>query len=301
MADEKRKDSLAETPPWKKAIASANAKFNEICAKEGTALVFQKEALFAMQMITSNDHLMTAAMNNPNSLMNAIINIASIGLSLNPAEKLAYLIPRDKRVCLDISYFGLMKLATDSEKIEWIKPVLVYANDIFKVNGVNSLPEHCYNPFDNYRGAIVGGYSVAKLVGEEDNYIVDFQPESYFIKCKNKALTKAVWDAWPEAQRLKCLIRAGYKFWPKAQRLNAAVHLLNEQDSDGIVSDPVLIGKPTVTKPESKKELEKLKSAAQTDIIPEGKEPVSVTREPGVYDEEDDEFLKGLNSGKSKV
>jgi recombination protein RecT len=37
--------------------------------------------------------------------------VAAIGITLNPASKLAYLVPRDGMVCLDISYMGLLHRA----------------------------------------------------------------------------------------------------------------------------------------------------------------------------------------------
>jgi len=220
----------AQPAPWQIAIADAEAKFTEIAVAEGNFLNYQKEALFAMQSVMKSSYLMEAANQNPQSLLNAVINVASIGLSLNPAEKLAYLVPRDKNACLDISYIGLIKLATDTGNIVWAKAELVYENDQFEMTGINSLPFHKYNPFSTGRGNIIGGYSVAKLAG--DDYIVDVQTEAYFAKVCSVAKTKNIWTAWPEAMRLKTLIKVGSKFWPKSKKLDTAIHYLN--DSEGL-------------------------------------------------------------------
>ena len=78
-----------------------------------------KEKQFAIQALSSNDYLAKVAEGNRTSLQNAIINIASIGISLNPALKHAYLVPRKGGVCLDISYMGLLHLAQSSGVILW--------------------------------------------------------------------------------------------------------------------------------------------------------------------------------------
>ena len=55
---------------------------------------WKKESQFAIQAMTTNDFLGKVALENPVSVQNAIINIAAIGISLNPALKHAYLVPR---------------------------------------------------------------------------------------------------------------------------------------------------------------------------------------------------------------
>src|ERR1700739_4461685 len=82
-----------------------------------TSIAFEREARFAMQIMEGNDFLADIAVSNKPSLRAAITNIAAIGISLNPANKQAYLVPRDKKVCLDISYMGLLDLATNAGSI----------------------------------------------------------------------------------------------------------------------------------------------------------------------------------------
>ena len=108
---------------------------------------WEKESQFAIQLFQANDFLAKTALNNPVSAQNAIVNIAAIGISLNPALKHAYLVPRKKSVCLDISYMGLMHLAMESGSILWGQAVIVHENDDFKLTGLGSLPHHDYSPF----------------------------------------------------------------------------------------------------------------------------------------------------------
>ena len=90
------------------------------------SLSFEVEAGFAIQQMEANDYLLSVAMGNRQSVINAVTNVAAIGISLNPARKQAYLVPRDKKVCLDISYIGLIDLATQSGSVVWVKAELVY-------------------------------------------------------------------------------------------------------------------------------------------------------------------------------
>lgn len=124
-------------------------------------VTWAKESQFAIQYFQKNDYLAKTALANPTSAQNAIINVAAIGITLNPASKLAYLVPRDGMVCLDISYMGLLHLAQSTGSIKWGQCKLVYSNDTYESNGLDSAPTHKYNAFGE-RGSIVGGYCTVK-------------------------------------------------------------------------------------------------------------------------------------------
>ncbi|EPX0550491.1 recombinase RecT, partial [Escherichia coli] len=89
-------------------------------------LTWAKESQFAIQQFQKNAFLADTAEANKASAQNAIINVAAIGITLNPASKLAYLVPRKKAVCLDISYMGLLHLAQVTGAIQWGQCKLVY-------------------------------------------------------------------------------------------------------------------------------------------------------------------------------
>ena len=61
-------------------------------------VTFAAESQFAVQALQGNKFLYDTAYKNSESLRNAIINVAAIGISLNPANKHAYLVPRDGKV-----------------------------------------------------------------------------------------------------------------------------------------------------------------------------------------------------------
>jgi len=104
------------------------------------ALSWQKECQFAEQALQKNDKLAKAAHAKPQTLRAAIINIAAIGISLNPALKHAYLVPRNGDVCLDISYQGLLHLAVKEGAIIWGQSKLVRGKDTYLNMGVDKQP-----------------------------------------------------------------------------------------------------------------------------------------------------------------
>lgn len=124
-----------------------------------------------MQIFANNDFLANVAVNNVVSVRSAVMNIAAIGISLNPAQKLAYLVPRDKKVCLDISYMGLMHIAQQSGAIKWCQSSIVRQNDNFQLTSIDTAPRHEYNAFatQEQRGEIVGAYTVVKT--EDGDYL----------------------------------------------------------------------------------------------------------------------------------
>ena len=209
--------------------------FNQLTASYDAMISFKKECHFAMQTLQQNEFLASTAMRNMDSLRNAILNIASVGLSLNPAEKAAYLVPRDGRVCLDISYMGLCDLATSSGALKLVIAELVREKDEFKYNGVGKEPTHVFEPFKP-RGEIVGVYCVAQT--PENNYLVSMMSldECHAIRNRSMAWSKKQSGPWKtdEGEMMKkTVIKRASKLWPKApkdKRLFEAVEILHQHE-----------------------------------------------------------------------
>lgn len=222
------------------------------------AISYEAEKGFAMQLLTNNSYLMSVAKANPTSLAQAITNVAAIGLSLNPAEKQAYLIPRNmkegkkwvSRIFLEPSYMGLCKLATDSGSVEWVQSRCVYSVDTVTDNGVGEKPTHTYSPFAKERGDFVGVYCVAKT--HTGDYLTNFMTvekvngimeRSEAVKAfrQNKG-SGGPWISDYEEQAKKTAVRQGYKMWPMTnQRIAQAIHLSNENEGfEPILSSPNL-------------------------------------------------------------
>lgn len=205
------------------------------------SMSFEVEAGFAVQQLEGNDYLLGIAMSNRQSVINAVTNVAAIGISLNPARKQAYLVPRDKKVCLDISYIGLVDLATQSGSIVWAKSELVYQNDSFQMGEPGSLPKHQFNPFAKDRGEVIGAYVVVKTPSGE--YLCDAMSIDDINAIRDRS---SAWKAWVKDKRScpwvtdpgemakKTVIKRASKLWPKNERLNQAIHHLNVELDEGI-------------------------------------------------------------------
>lgn len=216
-------------------INNAKEAFEQIAPAD---INFQKEAGFAMQLLEANSFLMSTASQSKDSLRNALTNVAAIGLSLNPATKLAYLVPRGKRVCLDISYIGLVKLATDSGSILWVQAQIVRKEDSFTMNGPGKEPTHSFNPFSADRGDIVGAYCVAKT--KDNEYLTEVmsidelldirdRTEAYKAYAAKKTQT-CPWISDMTEMMKKTVIKRGSKLWTKTNRFASAVRILDEHE-----------------------------------------------------------------------
>jgi len=229
--------------PWENAISNAKKRFNEI-NKIHNLVDYAKESVFAWQIVKNNDYLMKIANENPDSLRDAVINIASTGLTLNPAEKLAYIVPRKGMACLDISYIGLIKLATDTGSILWARAELVHENDEFTWHGAMEKPEFSSpKPFDT--GPVVGVYCVAKT--KEGDYLSGKMSlkEVYDIRDRSESYKAYVKENWKlcswvtdEGEMIKkTIIKRESKTWPKTEksdRFDDAIQYLNEHNEEGI-------------------------------------------------------------------
>lgn len=205
------------------------------------SLNFEAEAGFAIQQLEANDYILSVALNNRQSVINAVINIAAIGISLNPARRQAHLVPRDKKICLDISYIGLVDLATQSKSIVWAKSELVYEADSFQMGEPGTLPKHIFNPFSKERGSVLGAYVVVKTPGGE--YLCDAMSIDEINAIRDRS---SAWKAWIEKKKTcpwvtdpgemekKTVIKRASKMWPKNERLNMAIQHLNVDLDEGI-------------------------------------------------------------------
>jgi recombination protein RecT len=214
------------------AIAVANA-HNSFLKSNSANLDYQAEALFALQACQNNGYLADVANANPFSVSMAMANVAAIGLTLNPVMGLAFLVPRNKKVMLDISYRGLIKLAVDGGSIRWAKAELVYANDTFEYRGGAQEPIHVADVFSRERGEFRGVYCTAKTC--EGDYLVEAVSADEINKIRDKSAAyssdkSSPWKDWFDEMAKKSAIKRASKIWPKSnQRLQEAIELLNTE------------------------------------------------------------------------
>lgn len=209
------------------------------------SLKFEQEAGFALQALQNNDYLAKIAMSNRQSLVHSVTNTAAIGISLNPAKKQAYLVPREGKVCLDISYMGLMDLAMATGAILWGQAFIVRERDEFALNGLDKKPHHVFNPFAKDRGEIVGVYVVIKT--HHGDYLTHamsiddvhaIRDRSTAWKAYKKNGTSCPWVTDESEMAKKTCVKQAYKYWPKNGRLEQAIYHMNTDGGEGLDFEP---------------------------------------------------------------
>jgi len=206
-------------------------------AKSHTAISIDAENNYAIQLLYKNKMSIETASKNPVSVQNAILNLSSIGISLNPALKHAYLVPRDGAICLDISYMGLMHLAQEIGAIEWGQAKIVYANDTYESQGLNLQPIHTFNAFGD-RGDKVGVYCSVKL--PSGDYLTEEMSKEEIAEVRKTSKSQhsaySPWNTFEKEMWRKSVVKRASKYWPKsnsnstANRLDTAIHVINEHE-----------------------------------------------------------------------
>lgn len=225
-------------------VDAQREQFAKVVAIRG--IEFERERGFALQTYEANDYFRKVANGNPASFVNAVLNVAAIGISLNPASKLAYLVPRKNAIFLDISYMGLMHIAQECGAIQWGQAVIVRLKDTqdgnFQLRGLGERPVHNYNPFDKERGDIVGVYCVVKTA--EGDYLthpmaidavnaIRDRSEAWKAYQRDKSKT-CPWVTDYEEMVKKTCVKQAAKYWPRRERLDNAVHHMNTEGGEGI-------------------------------------------------------------------
>lgn len=216
------------------------AKDQFLAVQADKSMNFDAEAGYAVQALLANEYALKVAMGNKDALIRSIKNISAIGISLNPAKKQAYLVPRNNIICLDISYMGLMDLATATGSILWVQADVVREKDAFELNGLGKEPSHKHNPFAKDRGEIVGAYVTAKT--KDGDYLTDCMSmdEINAIKMRSQAVKSGKttpWNTDPVEMYKKTVVKRAYKYWPRNERLESAIHYLNNEGGEGLVID----------------------------------------------------------------
>ncbi len=213
-------------------VMSVRDSFNAV--SNDTKINFEAEAGFAIQAL-STEYAMNIALKNRQSVIDAVTNVSAIGISLNPAKKQAYLVPRGGKICLDISYMGLIDLAVATGSVKWAQAAIVYSNDTFTLRGYDQSPLHDFTPFGE-RGAIQGVYVVVKTPDGE--YLTHTMPisEVYAIRDRSESFKKksGPWISDESEMIKKTCVKQAYKYWPKAERLQKAIHFLNTEGGEGL-------------------------------------------------------------------
>lgn len=213
----------------------------------------KKEISFALQSINKSSKLKECT---PESKIAAVINIANIGLTLNPVAKEACLVPRWNNALkmnecsLEPMYPGLVKLLTDAGSVKSISAQIVYENDRISINkGDNQNPvTHIPELNSAKKGQIIGVYAIATLI--DGSRQVEWMDKLATDEIKERSETYSAYRSgkiktctWvtdePEMMR-KTVIKRIYKYLPRTERMQAIDNAVSIDNTDYAASNDQL-------------------------------------------------------------
>lgn len=208
-----------------------------------------REISFAVQQIHKNPQLQKCT---TLSLLTAVANVSNIGLSLNPAAKESYLIPRWNgqlkcmEAALEPSYVGLVKLLTDTGSVTAIVCQLVYENDKFSIDlADNRNPvKHGIDPMKK-RGEVVGVYALATLPGGDRQVEWMMKDEVYEIRDRSETykaykegkIKSCTWVTDEGEMSRKTVLKRIYKYLPRTERMQTIDNAIQTDNADYMASD----------------------------------------------------------------
>lgn len=204
-----------------------------------------REMSFAKQLFDASQYLQKC---EAQTILSAIVNVANVGLTLNPAAKEAYIVPRynsksrTTEAHLMPSYIGLMKLIRQSGGVRSIQAQLVYDKDEFKFQPTDSEQPiiHTANPFGD-RGQLIGVYAVAVLndgskQAEAMSVIEVNEIREKSESWKNEKMRQhSPWHNHYEEMARKTVVRRIFKYLPRGtgehvETIHKAIEL-DDQDN----------------------------------------------------------------------
>lgn len=223
-----------------KGLEKVEKRFVELTDKK----TWEKEKAYAIQIFRKNAYLQKASLQ---STLEALVNVANIGLSLNPAAKLAYLVPRfvagGVEVCLEASYQGLVKLITDSGSAKSVYSHIVFEGDEFQeilgtnVELIHSPKRQSETPILVYAVAILhDGTKQVEVMSIKDIHDIRDKSEGYksFINGKAKS---CIWNDHFNEMARKTVIRRLCKYLPKTNQWDKINEAIKLDESDYKISD----------------------------------------------------------------
>lgn len=259
-------------------LDSVEIDFNKILPKH-SKITFHSEKDFVLQYARKNSYLLGSIEKDYNSFLHSFKSLAANNISLNPAKKHAYLLPRDSKAVIDITAQGLMHLAVKSG-IEFISCDVVREKDTYvdqatqiKDKGImafKSPPIHIKftSPFakESERGKVIGAYCFAM---NKNGYVYCYEmtlEDIEKIRSKSSSYTskpsQSPWTTHPIEMYKKTCIKKASKDWQlddndDALSLYSAIDMDNEykeldEDNEGESGEPVEATKEPLATEEQK-------------------------------------------------
>jgi recombination protein RecT len=208
----------------------------------------KQEISFAIQNINRSAQLQKCSRD---SLLQAVVNVSNIGLTLNPAAKEAYLVPRwnslskQMEASLDPSYIGLSKLITDTGSVTAIPAQLVYDKDVFEMDLADNKKPVTHKVSFGDRGKLIGAYALATLANGDRQVefmelkdIEEIRDRSETYKAfKAGKISTCTWVTDFGEMARKTVIKRIYKYLPRTERMEIADRAIQLDNADFTISD----------------------------------------------------------------
>ena len=221
---------------WMQTLTTAYPKFEQINPTKA-----KSELGFAMQIFQNNPTLQRC---DPQSILNAVVNVARTSITLNPVMRLAYLIPRKNKCVLEFSYMGLVAMLRDNGCIKSISAHIVYEDENFEFdlanNKIRHLPKYAQSENEHNLRKIIGCYSRATLPNNEIVY--EFMPMWEIEKVKRSSEGSdnkySAWQTWKDEMIKKSVIKRHFKMLISVNVTEALTTALSiENENNLLVND----------------------------------------------------------------
>ena len=237
---------MSNLTTWKSSLKEAHTKFTAINPEKATS-----ELGFAMQIFQNSDALQRC---DPQSILNAVVNVARTSVTLNPVMRLAYLVPRKNKCVLDFSYMGLVAMLRDNNCIKSISAHIVYEDEDFDYdvayNKITHKPRFAKTEEEHKSRGRIGCYSRATLPNGE--VVFEFMPMWEIEKVKRlsdgSSSKFSAWQTWEEEMIKKVVIKRHFKMLISgnpSEALATALQIENENNTliNSFDSKPILSSK----------------------------------------------------------
>lgn len=198
-------------------------------------------------LIGRSEFLADTVASNPMSLITAMLDAATLGVSLSPTLSHAYLIPEKVSnkytVTLSVSYRGLESLVLKSKAVRAIDTELVYSNDTFERGNRDGTPFVNFSMARGERGTLEGSFCMSKLANGELH--VEWMDAAELEGCHQAAIAKQKRDpiTWrgPFKGEMykKCVVRRAAKHWVLPDRLVEVLQNIERLDPMEFNANPV--------------------------------------------------------------
>lgn len=231
---------------FEEAIKQSGPRFTRM--RTNHEIKFATECMFALQLFRANTRLTQCT---EASVREALLDLAAVGLSLNPAMRHAYLIPRKRKIgiennkpvyeincCLSISYIGQKHIAEESGAVKTVWADVIFENDEWEYES-GSEPKLIHKPnLTEDRGERVSAYAVAIL--HDGTKHITMVPRKKVEQCRefseNPSGQYSPWTNWTDDMWKKTAVNQGAKYWPRTPRFAKAIDVATR--ADGLLTEP---------------------------------------------------------------